>query len=60
MGGTGGAVHPFMVGLAMETLIHWYELNMAEGHPDYRVLPVIKEGAGRAVEVQLAAQTAHV
>ena len=44
VGGTGGAVHPFMVGLAMETLIHWYELNMAEGHPDYRVLPVIKEG----------------
>jgi hypothetical protein len=43
-GGTGGAVHPFMVGLAMETLIHWYELNMAEGHPDYRVIPVIKEG----------------
>jgi hypothetical protein len=33
-----------MVGLAMETLIHWYELNMAEGHPDYRVIPVIKEG----------------
>jgi hypothetical protein len=40
----GGAVHPFMVGLAMETLIHWYELNLAEGHPDYRVVPVIKEG----------------
>ena len=40
----GGAVHPFMVGLAMETLIHWYELNLAEGHPDYRVIPVIKEG----------------
>ena len=36
-------VHPFMVGLAMEALIHWYELNLAEGHPDYRVLPVIKE-----------------
>ena len=41
--GQGGAVHPFMVGLAMDTLIHWYELNLAEGHPDYRVLPVIKE-----------------
>ena len=41
--GGGGAVHPFMEGLAMETLIHWYELNMAEGHPDYRVIPVIKQ-----------------
>ena len=41
--GQVGAVHPFMVGLAMDTLIHWYELNQAEGHPDYRVLPVIKE-----------------
>jgi hypothetical protein len=41
--GQGGAVHPFMVGLGMETLIHWYELNLTEGHPDYRVLPVIKE-----------------
>ena len=38
-----GAVHPFMVGLAMETLIHWYDLNLAEGHPDYRVFPVMKE-----------------
>ncbi len=42
--GIGGAVHPFMIGLAMETLIHWYELNMAEGHPDYSVVPAIKEG----------------
>lgn len=41
--GEGGVTHPFMVGLAMETLIHWYELNMAEGHPDYRVIPVLKE-----------------
>jgi hypothetical protein len=41
--GQVGAVHPFMVGLAMDTLIHWYELNLAEGHPDYRVVPVIKE-----------------
>jgi hypothetical protein len=41
--GQVGAVHPFMIGLGMDTLIHWYELNMAEGHPDYRVLPVIKE-----------------
>ena len=37
------SVHPFMVGLGMDALIHWYELNLAEGHPDYRVLPVIKE-----------------
>jgi hypothetical protein len=37
------SVHPFMIGIGMEALIHWYELNLAEGHPDYRVLPVIKE-----------------
>jgi hypothetical protein len=37
------SVHPFMIGLGMDALIHWYELNLAEGHPDYRVLPVIKE-----------------
>jgi hypothetical protein len=41
--GQAGAVHPFLIGIAMDTLIHWYELNLAEGHPDYRVLPVIKE-----------------
>lgn len=41
--GLAGSTHPFMLGLAMETLIHWYDLNLAEGHPDYRVLPVIKE-----------------
>ncbi len=41
--GQAGAVHPFLLGLGMEALIHWYELNLAEGHPDYRVLPVIKE-----------------
>ncbi len=41
--GEGGVAHPFMAGLAMETLIHWYELNAAEGHPDYRVIPVIKQ-----------------
>jgi hypothetical protein len=40
----GQDTHPFMVGIGMDTLIHWYELNLAEGHPDYRVLPVIKEG----------------
>lgn len=41
--GKGASAHPFMAGIAMETLIHWYDLNMAEGHPDYRVLPVVKE-----------------
>jgi hypothetical protein len=40
--GHGGSVHPFMAGLGMEALIHWYELSLAEGHPDYRVLPVMK------------------
>jgi len=37
-----GAVHPFMVGLAMETAIHYYDMTVAEGHPDYRVPPVVK------------------
>src|ERR1035438_588704 len=37
------AVHPALIGLGMDTLIHWYDLNLAEGHPDYRVLPVIKK-----------------
>lgn len=41
--GNTESVHPFMVGLGMDALIHWYELNLAEGHPDYRVLPVVKE-----------------
>ena len=41
--GQGGAMHPFLIGLGMDTLIHWYELSLAEGHPDYRVLPVVKE-----------------
>ncbi len=45
--GQFASVHPFMIGLAMETLIHWYELNLAEGHPDYRVLPVIKGALDR-------------
>ena len=44
----------------METLIHWYDLKAAEGHPDYRVIPVIKAGARRTVEVQLDAEGAHV
>lgn len=37
-----GAAHPFMVGLATETLIHYYDMTVAQGHPDYRVPPVIK------------------
>ena len=41
--GQAGPAHPFMAGIGMEALIHWYDLNLAEGHPDYRVLPVIKE-----------------
>jgi len=41
--GEGGPAHPFMAGIGMETLIRWYDLSLADGHPDYRVLPVIKE-----------------
>jgi hypothetical protein len=39
-----GSNHPFLIGIGMDALIHWYELNLAEGHPDYRVLPALKEG----------------
>ena len=39
-----GASHPFMVGLAMETLIHYYDMTVAEGHPDYRVPATVKRG----------------
>ena len=39
-----GGSHPFMVGLAIETAIHYYDMTVAEGHPDYRVPPVIKRG----------------
>ena len=41
-GGVGGAVHPFMVGLAVETLSRWYNFSVAAGNPDYRVVPVVK------------------
>ena len=37
-----GGSHPFMVGLAMETAIHYYEMTVAEGHPDYRVPAAVK------------------
>ncbi len=37
-----GASHPFMVGLAMETAIHYYEMTVAEGQPDLRIPPVLK------------------
>jgi hypothetical protein len=37
-----GPAHPFMVGLALETMIHYYEMTVAEGHPDYRVPATVK------------------
>ncbi len=37
-----GASHPFMVGLALETAIHYYDMTVVEGHPDYRVPATIK------------------
>jgi hypothetical protein len=40
--GRVGSVHPFMVGLAMEAAIHYYDMTVAEGHPDYRVPEVVK------------------
>jgi hypothetical protein len=41
-GGIGAAAHPFMVGLATETLSRWYAYSVATGKPDYRVVPVMK------------------
>jgi hypothetical protein len=38
-----GASHPFMVGLAMETAIHYYDMTVAEGNPDYRIPPMVKK-----------------
>jgi len=37
-----GPEHPFMVGLALETAIHYYDMTVAENHPDYRVPPMVK------------------
>ena len=37
-----GATPPYMVGLATETLIHYYDMTVAEGHPDYRVPDMVK------------------
>ena len=40
----GYDIHPFMVGLAMEALITYYELDLAEGHtPDARIPLEIKK-----------------
>ena len=40
----GYNIHPFMVGLAMEALINYYELDVAEGHtPDARIPLEIKK-----------------
>ena len=40
----GYNIHPFMIGLAMEALINYYELDVAEGHtPDARIPIEIKK-----------------
>lgn len=41
-GEIGSYVHPFMVGLAGEALSRWYAFSVAQGTPDYRVVPVMK------------------
>ena len=41
--GHSADVHPFMVGLAAETLSRWYEFSVARGAPDYRVVPTLKK-----------------
>ena len=40
--GQFGASHPFMAGLALETAIHYYDMTVAEGHPDNRVPAMVK------------------
>lgn len=41
--GQVGPVHPFMIGLAMETAIHYYDMTVAEGKPDNRIPAVVKK-----------------
>lgn len=41
--GVGAAVHPFQVGLGAEMLTRWYQFSVAQGAPDYRVVPVLKK-----------------
>jgi hypothetical protein len=36
----GFEAHPFMQGIGLQTLIHWWDLS---GHTDYRVFPVAKK-----------------
>ena len=43
-GAIGADAHPFMVGLAAETLSRWYSFSVARGNPDYRVIPSMKAG----------------
>jgi len=38
-----GDAHPFMVGIAAETLSRWYQFSAAQGAPDYRVVPALKK-----------------
>jgi hypothetical protein len=41
--GQVGPVHPFMIGLAMETAIHYYDMTVAENMPDYRIPLAVKK-----------------
>ena len=38
-----GDAHPYMAGLAAETLSRWYRFSIAQGTPDYRVVPAVKK-----------------
>jgi hypothetical protein len=40
--GHSADAHPFMVGIAAETLSRWYQFSVACGAPDYRVVPALK------------------
>ena len=42
--GTGyNVVNTFMVGLCLESLIHYYEMTVAEGEPDTKIPPFVKQ-----------------
>ena len=51
-------IHPFMIGLAMEALITYYELDLAEGNtPDARIPLEIKKTLDWLEATQYIAQT---
>src|SRR3974390_2324730 len=42
VGGSGSYVSNFMIGLALESLIEYYEMTAGEGKPDTQIPPIVK------------------